>query len=180
VRLTKALIVGVAFVVVACTGATTTEHRQPLSDQQATYHDPAGWSVDIPPGWQTVPFDTSTGDATAHGALISNVGLPSPSMNPGYPIQTNGRDLPPDGIALVIAVDVDPNDSQQPPFSPPFPPLTLDGFTKGSAPAGSGTLDSLWFSGNGQVFIATIKTGPEARSADLKTLARVVSSLRLD
>ena len=41
-------------------------------------------------------------------------------------------------------------------------------------------MDLLWFSGNEQVFIATIKIGPDASSADLKSLESVVSSLRVE
>jgi hypothetical protein len=46
---------------------------------------------------------------------------------------------------------------QQAPRSPPQPPLALDMFLEGSAPAGSPTLDLLWFTGNGQTFPASVK-----------------------
>lgn len=170
-----AAIVSVVCVALAACSTQGTKSQ----DGTETYQDPAGWAVDLPPGWHAVPFETSKGNATATGALISNVVLPSPSIVPGYPIQTNGADLPGDGIAFVVALDDDP-DAQQPPASPPSPPLTLDEFTQGSAPPGSPTLDSLWFSGNGQTLLATIEIGPNATSADLASLAAVVSSLRFD
>jgi hypothetical protein len=132
----------------------------------------------VPPGWHVAPFETSKASASASGAQVSNVELVSPSIVPGFPIQVNGRDLPDDGLALIIAIDDDPSDVQQPPQSPPSPPLTLDEFIEGSAPAGSPTTDLLWFTGNGQTFLATIKTGPSVTSADQTALAAAVASIR--
>jgi hypothetical protein len=109
---------------------------------------------------------------------VSNIELPSPSLVPGFPIQTNGGDLPADGLAIIIAIDDDPSDVQQPPPSPPAPSLSLEDFIHGSAPAGSPTLDLMWFTGNGRTFLGTIKTGPSVTAADRTALEAVVSSLR--
>jgi hypothetical protein len=150
---------------------------QPVSVVQ-TYHDPGGWSIEVPLGWQVVPFDTSAEGTTARGALISNVTLPSPSLAPGYPLQTNDRDLPADGIALVAAVD--PH-VPYPSHPPPLPaPLSLDDFTQGSALAGTPTLDSLTFTGDGKDFVATVKIGPNVHKVDLQSLRTAVASLRID
>jgi hypothetical protein len=142
------------------------------------YTSPDGWTIDVPPGWHVTPFETSKGNATASGAQVSNIELPSPSLVPGFPIQTNGGDLPADGLAIIIAIDDDPNDAQQPPQSPSAPPLSLDDFSHGSAPGGSPTLDLMWFTGNGRTFLATIKTGPSVTSADRTALEAAVSSVR--
>jgi hypothetical protein len=109
---------------------------------------------------------------------VSNIELPSPSLVPGFPIQTNGKDLPADGLAIIIAIDDDPSDAQQPPQSPPTPPLNLDDFIHGSALAGSATLDLMWFTGNGRTFLATIKAGPKVSASDRTALESAVSSLR--
>lgn len=150
-----------------------------LSLEGHAYHDPGGWSIDVPRGWHVVPFEASAQGTTAHGALISNVALPSPSLVPGYPIQTNNGDLPPDGIALVIAAVV-PREPYPSPSSPLPARPTLDDFTHGSASAGTPTIDSLTFTGDGKDFVATVKIGPNAQQVDMKSLRSAVASLRLD
>jgi hypothetical protein len=106
------------------------------------------------------------------------VELPAPSIEPGLPIQASGADLPADGVALVIAIDEDASNGQTPPASPPSPPLTLDEFIQGSAPAGAPSLSLLWFSGDGQTFLASIKVGPGSTSEDQANLETIVGSLR--
>jgi hypothetical protein len=185
-RSVLAVLVIVALGLAACGRGSTQRVAGPRSSAAATnqdgdtYSDPAGWTVQMPPGWLVTPFETSKGDASAKGAQISDVALPPPSIVPGYPIQVNGNDLPNDGIALVIAVDDDPGFAQQPLRSPPQPPLTLDMFAQGSAVAGSPTLDVLWFSGNGQTFLASIKSGPTSSPDDRAALQETVASLRFE
>ena len=177
------VLVGVALAGACTTGEPSGPAAGPsssatLSLEGQAYHDPGGWSIDVPQGWHVVPFETSAQGTSARGALISNVALPSPSLVPGYPIQTNDRDLPPDGIALVVAA-VDPREPYPSPASPLPTPLTLDDFAQGSALGGTPTMDSLTFTGDGKDFVATVKTGPNAQKADLKSLRRAVASLRL-
>jgi hypothetical protein len=180
----KLAIIALALAVLPACGhgsaVATTVPVAAASQGAGTYSDPAGWTVDVPPGWHVLPFETTDGGATSKGALLSNVELPPPSVKPGYPIQTNSKDLPDDGIALIIGIDDDPSDAQQPPKSPPQPPLTLDMFAEGSALAGSPTLDLLWFSGNGHTFLATVKSGPTAGTADRAKLQEAVASLRFE
>ncbi|MGA9160529.1 MAG: zinc-binding dehydrogenase [Actinomycetota bacterium] len=76
---------------------------------ERVYHGSAGWSVEVPAGWRVLPFDMSKGDVSVRGAQISNVELPPPEIQPGLPIQTSGLVLPPDGVSLIIAADLDPN-----------------------------------------------------------------------
>ena len=142
------------------------------------YTSPAGWSAQVPAGWHAVPFETADGQATSQGVQISNSTLPPPSIKAGYPIQVNGKDLPDDGIALIIATDDDPSDVQQP--TPPLaqPPVDLDQFTFGSAPAGSPTLALLWFSANGQTYIATVKSGPDVTREDEQAVRSTLASLQ--
>jgi hypothetical protein len=142
-----------------------------------TYHDPAGWTIEVPHGWRVVPFSLSNARVAAAGAQVSNMQLARPSIMPGVPIQANGLVLPADGIALIVTTDTDPRASQPANASPP---LSLDQFTKGSAPPGAPTLDILWFAGNGRTFLATVKTGAEASATDLRLVADLVRSLRFD
>jgi hypothetical protein len=169
----------VLLLLISCTSASLsdTSSTTPLHDV-GTYTSPDGWTIDMPAGWHVAPFETSKGGASARGAQVSNIELPSPSLVPGFPIQTNGDDLPADGLAIIIAIDDDPSDVQQPPQSPPAPPLSLDDFSHGSAPAGSPTLDLMWFTGNGRTFLATIKTGPNVSAVDRTALEAAVSSVR--
>jgi hypothetical protein len=163
---------------VSCTSASVADTSSTAGLHDGTYTSPDGWTIDVPVGWHVAPFETTKGSATARGAQVSNLELPSPSIDPGFPIQTNGDDLPDDGLAIIVAIDDDPSDVQQPPQSPPAPPLSLDDFTHGSAPAGSATLDLMWFAGNGRTFLATIKTGPSVTAADRTAVERAISSLR--
>jgi hypothetical protein len=180
------VLVVLALALVACDRGATQHVTGPdtsaaATNQEAkTYSDPAGWTLQVQPGWHVTPFETSEGNASAKGVQISNVALPSPAIVPGFPIQANGRDLPDDGIALIIAVDDDPGDAQKPPQSPPQPPLALDMFLQGSAPAGSPTLDLLWFSGNGRTFLASIKSGPTSSSNDRAALQETVAFLHFE
>jgi hypothetical protein len=168
----------VVLLLISCTSASVPDISSTTALQDGVYTSPDGWTIDVPPGWHVAPFETSKGSATASGAQVSNMELLPPSLVPGFPIQTNGDDLPTDGLAIVIALDDDPSDVQQPPPSPPAPPLSLDDFVHGSAPGGSATLDLMWFTGNGRTFLATIKTGPRVTAADRTALEAAVTSLR--
>jgi hypothetical protein len=145
----------------------------------STYTAPAGWTAQIPSGWQELSFQTADGQASSEGVQISNVTLPPPTIALGYLIQVNSRDLPDDGIALIVATDEDPN-LQQAPSSVAAPPLDMSMFTFGSAPGGAPTLDTLWFSGNGEPYLASVKTGPGVSHEDEAALRAIVASLRFD
>ena len=148
-----------------------------------TYHDPAGWSVEVPVSWSVLPFETRKHEASSVGALISNTPLPPPRIEPGLPIQTSGLVLPPRGVSMVIATDVDPQNSQMVPASPLSPPLSLSdsGFAEGSCIAReTPCLSTLWFTVADTALLISIKTGPFARKGDLAVLAPVVSSIRAD
>jgi hypothetical protein len=147
------------------------------SHGRRTYHDPAGWTIEVPAGWRVVPFTRSNAGVKAVGAQVSNVELSPPSIVPGAPIQANGSAMPADGIAVVIASDSDPHASQPATVSPP---LSLEEFTGGSAPAGTPTIQLLWFVGNGRTFVATVKSGANASPVDLRAVADLIRSLRFD
>ena len=170
--------IAAVLLLISCTSASVSDTSSTTALQDGIYTSPDGWTIDVPPGWHVTPFEASKGSASARGAQVSNIELPSPSLVPGFPIQTNGDDLAADGLAIIIAIDDDPSDVQQPPQSPPAPPLSLGDFIHGSAPAGSATLDLMWFTGNGRTFLATIKTGPNVSASDRTALESAVSSLR--
>ena len=172
------MVFAVLLLLMSCTSASVSDTSPTTALHDGTYTSPDGWTIDVPPGWHVTPFETTKGGASARGAQVSNLELPSPSLVPGFPIQTNGDDLPADGLAIIVAIDDDPTDGQQPPQSPPAPPLSLDDFIHGSALAGSPTLDLMWFTGNGRTFLASIKTGPSVTAADRTALEAAVSSLR--
>lgn len=135
--------------------------------------------MEVPAGWYVVPFASSDGKATARGAQVSNVKLPSPSVMAGYPIQTNEHDLPPGGIALIVATFEDPGVSQDPTVSLPLasPYASKNGWSVGSALPDQPYMSLVWFTGNGQTFIASVKTGPNAAQADQMALGGIVTSL---
>ncbi len=168
-----------AFFLAALALASCTQGGEPEptpdSSESHVYHDPAGWSAQVPAGWTVLPFETSKGDASAAGTQISNVELPAPEIEPGLPIQTSGLVLPPDGVSLVIATDTDPGNVQVPPPSPASPPLSLADFAEGSSTGGGPTLSLLWFEVGGNVLLASIRTGPNPDEADL---AALVASIR--
>jgi hypothetical protein len=61
----------------------------------------------------------------------STLSLPPPVFEPGLPIQVRYVHLPPDGVALIIATDDDPENVLVPPAQPVSPPLSLDDFNPG-------------------------------------------------
>ncbi len=173
--------VGVVLLLASCTSAPGRDTPSTATSQgMNTYHSPLGWALDAPSGWHVLPFESSEGTAAAKGVQVSNVKLPSPSIVPGVPIQTSGLVLPRDGVSLIIATDDDPSDVQQPPPSPVSPPLTNGPWNVGSGFAGAPTSSLLWFSGNGQTFLASIKTGAEVSAADQVTMSDIVASVRFD
>ena len=168
----RALLVPGLVVAVMATGCTA---NTPAARSGEVYQDPAGWSAEIPHGWKVLSFETSKGDASAVGTQISNVELPAPEIDPGLPIQTSGLVLPPDGVALIIATDDDPENVQVPPESPPAPPLSMEDFAQGSATGEGPTFSFLWFEVGGKPLLASIKAGPQADEA---TLWELVESIR--
>jgi hypothetical protein len=164
----------VALVVAAVLLASCTRSSNELHDTERVYHGSAGWSVEVPAGWRVLPFNTSKGDVSARGAQISNVELPPPEIQPGLPIQTSSLVLPPDGVSLIIAADLDPN-VHVPPPAPARLPLSLDDFVVGSATGGGPTLSVLRFVVSGNILVASIKTGSNADEAGVRAL---VASIR--
>ncbi len=143
-----------------------------------TFRSDAGWGAAIPAGWTSASFSTSEGAARAAGVVISNDGLPAPTLSPGYPIQTNSRDLPPDGVSVVIASDSDPG--FEGPASPgplPLAPFESGGWSVGSAPAGTPYMAVAWFSLDGQDFIVDVKVGPEVSKSTMSDLRALISSI---
>jgi hypothetical protein len=170
-----------AIALASCGGSSDIGRESPSTSGQSgsaatTYTAPAGWTATIPRRWQELPFETTSGEASSVGVQISNVPLPAPTIRPGYPIQVNSKDLPDDGIALIIATDEDAN--VQHPGSLSNPPLDLRMFTFGSAPAGAPTLNTLWFSANGKPYLASIRTGPDVGNDDEAALREIIASLR--
>ena len=167
----RAVRVSGLVVAMLATGCTA---DSPAARSGKVYQDPAGWSAEIPPGWRVLTFDTSKGDASAVGTQISNVELPAPEIDPGLPIQTSGLVLPPDGVSLIIATDNDPQNVHVPPESPLAPPLSMEDFAQGSVTGGGPTFSFLWFEVGGNLLLASIKAGPQADEATLRTLVESI------
>jgi hypothetical protein len=141
--------------------------------QMRTYSDAAGWSVQVPADWHVVPFDVSSTGVHAAGAMISNVTLPEPVVEPRSMPQADGTQFPADGIALVISTAY----GQTMDIVGPEPPLSVGLFVHGDAPAGRLHVRTLLFLWNGHGFFATITTGPDVSQADRATIAAIVGSL---
>jgi hypothetical protein len=171
----------VLLVSAACTGTTEPGTGSPSAsgNQTTTYRDPAGWVADVPVSWNVLPFETTMGNASAIGTQISNVELPAPQIEPGLPIQASNLVMPPDGLALIIATDDDPENIQLPPPEPPTPPLSLTQFNEGSSTGDAPALSLLWFDADGQLLLVSIKTGPRISASDRAALAAFVQSVRL-
>jgi hypothetical protein len=159
----------------AASGVTT----RTADNRVRIYRDPAGWAIDVPARWHVIRFSDSNGGFDSAGAQISNVRLPVPAVVPGNPIQVNGRVLAARGLGLIIATDRQPGLSHRilavPPLSAPLGPK----WSVGSALAGAPYIETLWFRGHGETFIASAKVGPKAGATDLKALAGIIHSLRL-
>lgn len=153
--------------------------RLPVSHDAQTYHDSAGWSIKVPPGWHAVPFRDSKDGITSAGLQLSNVQLPTPSLVPGYPIQVNNRVLPARGIGLIIATDTDRKLSHYVVVRRlPLPAPNGRYWTIGSSLGGTPYMELLWFHAHGKTFIACAKVGPNVTRTDLKAVAAAVRSLR--
>jgi hypothetical protein len=164
----------VALVVASVLLASCTGSSNEIHETERVYHGSAGWAVEVPTGWWILPFNTSKGGVSARGAQISNVELPPPEIQPGLPIQTSSLVLPPDGVSLIIAADLDP-DVHVLPSAPARLPLSMDDFVVGSATGGGPTFSVLRFVVKGNILVASLKTGPNADEADVQAL---VGSIR--
>jgi hypothetical protein len=150
----------------------------PAGHARHVYRDQAGWDVVVPPGWHVTPFHSSNHGVFAAGAEISNLTLVSPTVVSWAPIQADGRSFPKAAIALVVGTQeggsVSPSPISDLPLTYP------EGWNEGSALPGAATLDAIWFRGGGHVFVATVKTGPDATPADRRALERIVRSIRFE
>ena len=152
-------------------------HTLPVSRHTQIYHDSAGWSIKVPPGWRAVHFSDRVKGIVSAGVQLSNVRLPLPALIPGYPIQVSSRFLPAHGIGLIIATDPDPRLSQGPAETPPLPAPGGRYWTIGSSLAGDPYIETLWFRAHGMTFIACAKIGSRITSRDLGAVAAVIRSL---
>jgi hypothetical protein len=152
--------------------------RLVVSHHTQTYHDSAGWSIKVPPGWHALPFRYSNHGITSAGLQLSNVQLPPPSLVPGYPIQVSNRVLPARGIGLIIATDTDRKLSHYVVRKLPLPAPNGGSWTFGSSLGGTPYLELMWFDAHGTTFIACAKVGPNVTKTDLKAVAAAVRSLR--
>ncbi len=142
------------------------------------FHDNAGWTISVPRGWHLVTFREAKKGVASAGVQLSNVGLPRPSLTPGFPIQVSGLVLPARGVALILATDTDPRLSHTGlatlPLSYPENRVT------GSAGSGTAYIQALWFRADRKTYLATTKIGPKSTGADLQAIAMIVRSFHLD
>ena len=165
----------------AISSCGSSSSRPRIADTSSrTYRDPAGWTIQVPPGWRVARFTDARGATSVAGAVISNMRLPAPDLVRGYPIQINGRVLPRRGIGLVIANDPSRSLSIGALPSPPLPSPDGKGdqWSIGSAPSASPYLETLQFRRAGTTFVASAKIGAHASRANLRALASVITSLR--
>jgi len=158
----------------ACAGGATT---LVVSHQTQVYHDSAGWTIKVPPGWRAAQFSDSTNGVSSAGVQLSNVRLPLPSLLPGYPIQVNSRVLPARGIGLIIASDTDPKLSHGQLAEPPLPSPNGRRWMIGSSLGGTPYMTLLWFRFRGMTFIACAKIGSKVTNTQMDVLIAIIQSL---
>ncbi|HXJ64906.1 MAG TPA: hypothetical protein VNN79_14215, partial [Actinomycetota bacterium] len=168
-----------AMLVLVAVLAVILTNREPSVPTFSRYHDPSGWSVDVPPGWTSQPFRFESISAGAEGVQISNVPLPDPKLPPGAWPAADQQALPADGVSIVVAPQVPPS-------------IWMDGavdlpmdFPGGWAEASiSGALQpdlyETAFRGGEVTFIATVTIGVQASEVDRSTLREIVRSIRFD
>jgi hypothetical protein len=151
-----------------------------LPTESQLYTDVDGeWTVPVPPGWKSTAFTLGLSGTAPAGSMIANADMPLP-VAPGQSLpQISAEGFPDDGVALVIAPSAVMPDSRV-----WTPPLSIDDFNQGSAPAGGSTLDTMWFTSKGTgavgpplVFGMTLRIGPQASRVDLDAIDDVISSL---
>jgi len=102
--------------------------------------------------------------------------MPRPVVLRGAPPQGDGEQIPPRGLAIVVATDSDTHIQRQ--FIASLP-LTSRDFVAGSAPAGSPLLDAAWFRAHGGVFVVTVKYGAHAyHNRQVHLVDRILRTLR--
>jgi hypothetical protein len=139
------------------------------------YPSPQGWSVALPPGWKTMPLADGWSDAAGPGAVISNHDPEAPVAQDGSFPQASADGFPSNGLTLVVA-KMNSNIWEPNNVRLKVPPLSYNGFAKGSAPTGASTLDVLMFRGPDGDYTATVRTGPDASPVDIAAIRDVVAS----
>lgn len=148
-----------------------------------TYHDSAGWTIYVPPGWHALRFSDSNGGVRSAGIQLSNVRLPAPALPPGtgLAIEVNGQVLPPRGVGLVIATDANHSLARYKVAVPPLPlpwPDGSRGWILASAPPRSPIYQWLRFRVHGAMFAASAVIGWKASRSAQKALGRIVRSIK--
>jgi hypothetical protein len=142
------------------------------------FRDPAGWTADVPGGWQTVLTLKPTHGVPTGTTEIANFCCQIPVGVAGAPYQVPNQSLPASGVSLVIGPEYDAHAVEGPIATLPFPARKRLPWLIGSALAGSPYIEELWFRLNGRTFIASVKVGPGSDSADLNAVNQMVRSLR--
>jgi len=180
------LIAVIAAAACGTAGTVTTSH------EGRTYRDAAGWTIEVPPGWNAGPFSESKDGVTSAGVQLSNVKLPPPTLVPGFPIQVNDGVLPARGVGLIIATDTDPKVPHYglavPPLRGPDAPGGWKYWTGNSCSApragaaspggGCADMDILWFRWHGTIFIVDAKIGPKAYHEGHTAVDAIIPTLR--
>lgn len=145
-----------------------------------TYRDPAGWTIQIPRGWQVTRFKETKTRVPVAGAQISNGPLRAPFVLPGYPLQVRSQDLPPEGrIGLIIGNALGSTRSRTRVANPPLPRFDRrNGYWVAYSTIGDG-IESLWFRVHGTTFIATVTFDSGAIPTPTGVAARIIHSLRV-
>lgn len=149
-----------------------------VRDHAQVYVARSGWSVKVPPGWHARQFRDSKNGIKSTGVQLSNIQLPRPRLDLGYPVQADGSAMRGGAIGLIIATDPDPRLQLNQVLRPPLPKPGGPYWSVGSAPAGAPYLETLWFRTHGITLIASAKIGPHVTDRELKVLASIIRSVR--
>jgi hypothetical protein len=143
-----------------------------------TYRDPAGWTIQVPRGWQAIRFKESKTGMPIAGVQISNGPLRAPFVLPGYPLQVRGEDLPAGGrVGVVIGNSPWPKHPDRVLAKAPLPRFDRPNtYWVAYNTMGPTSLESSCFKVHDTTFIATVTfdNGP-----DIGVAARMISSLRV-
>ncbi len=159
--------IAVAFAVFAAAGVfawrALAPSRQPAGGNGGR---DLGLDIRVPHDWHLLQFANPT-----TGVQISNVVLPTPVAGPGAPVQASGETLPRDGVALVVYEGTWRH------VRLTTLPLSISDFAEGSASAGAPTLDVASFTGNGRTYVVTLKIGPSASAAAIRSAGDAIATI---
>jgi hypothetical protein len=147
-----------------------------LPPASAVFTSSAGWTAAVPPGWAGGVGVTNWGGSGTTVSYVSNTeSFTLAGGDTDVPPQASSEGFPRDGVAIVVAPAVGPIPQQVGPL--PEPPLSAAALSRGSAPNGGSTLDSMFFQGRNGIYVLTVRAGADASQQDTDAANDVIASI---